>query len=430
MEPWRKVEKKMGVYRASNVDVYDYIREPEGGKPGLLKRLIDHNFVEYNPLFFFSALCILVGVMLASGGLGEIGWKKGQLLLAVVVQAYEILLIAATALLFRAARQKRPAVILGLTAAVFLFDWTFRTESMGTIGNGGSMAAAVWAMMIPLKLFLLCWVFRLRIRVPLILIPSLAAVGIALAPHVLLAADEYRPLIHLGVTWLGTALAAAVSLLRPRLETDMVLSDWGRTVIRRAGKAIWGIWAGLYAVHLIAWAVQFGVTIGAAHAVPALLLVALLSRRKIEAWVWTCCAASVLISVSTPITVAPTALVAGVILALAARETGRRRLLVGSVLAIRLAVLTLGWQAGPLPESTAVGTAVIVAALIAMGVLLRLPSAYVAAGLLALPVVIHYTPRNSLEWGTSLLAIGFLSLIVGVAINWDRRRAHPGTVIE
>jgi hypothetical protein len=39
-------------------------------------------------------------------------------------------------------------------------------------------------------------------------------------------------------------------------------------------------------------------------------------------------------------------------------------------------------------------------------------------------VAIRYIPRNSLEWGTSLLAMGFLALIVGVAISWENRTAR------
>ena len=66
MDPAKKMEKRMGVYRA-NVDVYDYVKEPADRGPGLFHKLMNRWFLEYNPLYFFSALCILTGVMLASG---------------------------------------------------------------------------------------------------------------------------------------------------------------------------------------------------------------------------------------------------------------------------------------------------------------------------------------------------------------------------
>ena len=118
------------------------------------RRLLYRWFVEYNPLYFFSALCVLAGVLLVSRALPEAGLEGGRLILAGVVQLYELLLIGAAALLFRVAGQRRPAVMLAIVAIPFLFDWTFQTcsspdrsdqkythlpslEKVGTASNAG-----------------------------------------------------------------------------------------------------------------------------------------------------------------------------------------------------------------------------------------------------------------------------------------------------
>jgi len=56
-----------------------------GDKPGKspfserFKKKLHYWFVQYNPLYFFSAFCVLLGVFLISQGLEELGWKNGPL---------------------------------------------------------------------------------------------------------------------------------------------------------------------------------------------------------------------------------------------------------------------------------------------------------------------------------------------------------------
>jgi len=88
---------------------------------GRFRKLFHRWFVQYNPLYFVSALCVLLGMFLVSLGLGDLGWNLGQIILTAVIQVYEILLITGAAILFRLAGERRPAVILGLLEVFFLF---------------------------------------------------------------------------------------------------------------------------------------------------------------------------------------------------------------------------------------------------------------------------------------------------------------------
>ena len=70
-----------------------------------VRKLLHYWFVQYNPLYFFSALCVLLGMFLVTRELPPLNWRQGQLFISGVMQAYELILIAGAALLFRGASQ-------------------------------------------------------------------------------------------------------------------------------------------------------------------------------------------------------------------------------------------------------------------------------------------------------------------------------------
>ena len=78
-------------------------------RTGAHDRWIYYWFVQYNPFFFFSALCVLIGMYLVTTGLSD--WYTGQLVLASVMNVYELCLILGAVLLFRVAGKRRPGVI-------------------------------------------------------------------------------------------------------------------------------------------------------------------------------------------------------------------------------------------------------------------------------------------------------------------------------
>ncbi|MFH1349730.1 MAG: hypothetical protein ABII26_02220 [Pseudomonadota bacterium] len=376
-------------------------------------------FVQYNPLYFFSALCLLLGMFLIAQGLEEMDWRQGQLLLTAVIQLYEILLLTGGALLFRVARQYRPAVILGLIELFFLFDCTFRTMMMTTLGGVGSITTVVWVAMVTLKLYALAWAFCLKLSLAAVIVPTLAAAGIAEIPHALELFNENRELIHLGATWYGVILLASILYVRPKFLCTVPLDDWGQTVMRRVIKTALVMWSLFYLFHLITWIEMFSIPFSLAQAAPFFLM---WFFPKKEAWAWAGGLVILALTSVIPPAVTPTALMVGIIYSLKARQTGRHRFYLGTVLYIYFGLWAIGWEGDILPEPKSwliLSTAMI---LLLMAWYWRLPSAIPATVLIMLPGAELFLPQGTLQWGTFTLVIGFATLIAGFALNWTHRR--------
>ncbi len=378
-------------------------------------------FVRYNPLYFLSALSILFGILLVSRGLDDAGLRESKVLLTAVLESYQLLLIAGAALLFRSGRNRRSAVILGLTAVVFLFDGTFQMEILACLEARG--VAAAWVVLAVLKLAALTFAFKLRATASAWVVPVVAAVAIAWVPQVLDRGSVDRQSVHLLATWLAAALAAWVLTVRPRVACDAELDAWGETVLRRATNAAWAIWGGFYLAHLVAWGVIFDLPWTSLYLVPALLLTAF--RWQEEGMVWVAGAFAVGLATEVPVTVTPTALVVAGVFAWRLWQTGSRRLIVGAVLSLHMALRTIGWQSGPLPEAGLWLVLPTAAVLIILVWRLRLTSAALALVAGAIGLREHLPQLGALGWGTVFLAGGFLSLITGVAINWFQPALHP-----
>jgi hypothetical protein len=358
-------------------------------------------------------------VLLISRSLPEAGLDRGRLLLAGVVQLYEFLLIGAAALLCRAAGQRRPAVMLAIVAIPFLFDWTFQTETLSVVGEGGVAAAAVWAAVVPVKMLLLAWTFRLRGPAILLLLFAFSSAVVAGMPQVMNRATVDAGMLHLGSLWLFAALVAAVSRLWPMVRSTEKLDPWGHTVLQRTLRAAGAMWAGLYLVHAGTWMVQFNVDPHPLQVVPFVLLIPFLFR--FESIVWLGAAGAVAVSTLVPTSVAPTAAFVGLLFVIHAYALRRRRAYVGAVLSFHVGFWTTGWQGGPFPESDLLLSLITAAALLGVAWRCRLPTAVVAAVAILLLV-----PRTVLEWGVTVLAIGFIALLAGVMINWHHRSPTQG----
>ncbi len=379
-------------------------------------------FVHYNPLYFASALSILFGVLLVSRGLDEAGLRDSKVLLTAVLESYQLLLIAGAALLFRSGRNRRSAVILGLTAVVFLLDCTFQIEILACLE--ARWVAAAWLALAGLKLAALTFAFRLRAPVSAWVVPVAAAIAIAWVPQALDRGDVDPQVVHLLATWLGAALLGWVVTLRPRVACDVELDAWGKTVLRRATTAAGYVWTGFYLAHLVAWGMIFDVPWSPLHLVPAIVLLAF--RVEEEAAIWAAGALSLALAMTVPAAAAPVAfLVAGVV-AWRAHQLDRPRLLVGAVVAAHLALRTIGWQDGPLPAAQ---WWLVVATATALAILAwrrRLPAAALALAAGAFGLREYLLLLGALGWGMILLAAGFLSLITGIAINWLQPALKPG----
>src|SRR5688572_19010998 len=142
-----------------------------------------------NPLYVASALCILLGVYLASRDLeGSIG---GRIAFAGVLEIYSGLLIAAAAWLVRA-EQARSATTLALLSVFFLVDPTLRVEGMVTTDQLAMPLLLVWMAIGVAKLWLIGLPygvpFRLSTHAPAIV----AVITIAAMPWWVRALPEQR----------------------------------------------------------------------------------------------------------------------------------------------------------------------------------------------------------------------------------------------
>ncbi len=379
-------------------------------------------FVQYNPLYFFSALCVVFGVFLVSRGMEETDWVRGEIILTGVIEIYETLLLAGAALLFRKGRQYRSAVILGIIEIVFLFDCTFQTEIIATFGYTGIVLTVAWIVMAALKLSVLIWVFRLKTSVSALAIPILAVAGIAGFPHILGQANVDKAAIHLIATWFGVGLAGFVILKRPEVNCDVLLDKWGETVLRRATSGAWMIWAGLYFYHIAIWLKLFDITPTISHITPFVLVPVFTSDS--ENGVWTGCLAAVAISLLNPAGVSLTALVVGIVFVMQAWRIRQNRLYVGAVISLHVACWTIGWQNWPLPEMNLYLNLATALILLLMGWRMKLYSSFLSVALGTIAWWIITGPHSLFEWGILLLIIGFIALIAGVIISWRMRPAE------
>lgn len=371
-------------------------------------------FIRYNPLYFLSSLSLLVGLYLLTTGLDDIGWKRGEVLVTSTTQFYELLLIAGAALLFRRARMPRPAVILGLLEVVFLFDCTSQSEVNANLDFYGILLAALWTLLTVFKLYPLAWTFRLRVPRSTLAVLVLAAAGIAWAPQVMELESIDRESVHLFMTWYLTGLTGFTLWRRPAVSCALDLDEWGQTVLRRVVGAAWVIWSALILGHLVTWLFIHDLKLTPLHSVPVLLLVAFLSNE--ERWVWTGSAGALLAATAEPAAVSATAMAVAAVIALQARRTGNGRFWTGCVLALHLAVWTIGWQSGPWPEAPTGWTIAMLSALLVLAWRLESPFA-----VLPIPLGLILLDLDTVGWGVALVAVGFLALIAGVAVNWKQR---------
>ena len=295
-------------------------------------------FVRYNPFYFFSALCVLLGMHLVTSELPD--WYTGQLIVMMVMHLYEFCLIACALLLFRTARKRRPAVILGLAAMFFLFDPSLRTEGVTALGSVGLGLAMLWMVLVVAKIAALGYAFRLSFPTRFWITPVLSAFAIAAMPY-LLDARFVEPRVLLTIAaWAGAIQLAVFVLYKPAIQCDEELDDWGETVRRRALRAAPIVWAGFYGYHLMAWMGIQNLPISMHVVIPYLALVMLLCRQEGPAWI----SALVVLGwgLMDPSALSSSALGAGAGLAWVGRRHHLPRLYLGVVLCAYLSVWTWG----------------------------------------------------------------------------------------
>ncbi|MBF0368656.1 MAG: hypothetical protein HQL52_04285 [Magnetococcales bacterium] len=400
-------------------------------------------FVEYNPLYFFSALCILLGVFLVSQSLEDLvqdQWSLGQVILFSVVQAYELLLIGGAWLLYRKLGQRRPGVILGMMAVLFLFDTTFRLESVVGTGYWGYSLAAIWVGLLGVKVVGLHRAFHLKINPQALALILAGGVAIGALPHLLAMPGVNKPAIFLIANWGLAFIGMMVLPNRLTFKTDIPLEKWGETVLGRISRGFWIALLFFYFYHLwnhIIW-------IGPNHSgtvlsqmVPYFFAVGLRSSEEKGAWFVGVVALP--LTFFSPSFVAPTALAVAGMFAWRAWRRGEENGWVGTAFAGYFFLWSLGWSQGPppdLPPPLSFASFFLVASLIFLAWRLQL---FFAKLLLFFGFVIAAKdlmffiqdlaiklagvfPKTRLGWGMMLLGVGFLALLGGLWINWMARK--------
>jgi hypothetical protein len=397
------------------------------------RELIHYWFVQYNPLYFFSAFCMLAGVYLLTRGLdgNEIAgthdaWTLGQVFLFAIIQLYEFLLIAAAAFLVHKAGLIRPAIILMMLEGVFLFDCTFRLETISDLGFIGSALSVVWAILVPVK----AWLFgkALRIDVPQTILWLLAggAAGLALMLQTLGIPDVNRAMVILIATWWGAALIALAVIARPRFCQSGAPDIASDDVSKRIVESLLMLLGGMYFYHVLNYVTWVGVDeprILGPMIGTAFLMVALLRHSEREIWVGA--AFSLITSLMYPPATFATCVLATVVLLYRAWQSKNTRFVVGAVLAGYAATWFFAWT-GVQPPSPPMWSSVIAVGLLAyLAWMLREPTAVLALAVGAVGMAARYDfnpmlvlPQTRLGLGILLLAAGFLALTVGVWVNW------------
>ncbi len=385
-------------------------------REGVIDSLFYRWFVEYNPLYFASALFFVIGVFLASKGISQISWLDGQLLLTAVIECYEILLLAGSFILYRIAGLRRPAVILAIINICFLFDCTYQTEHISANPDYGVAASIVWIAAFAAKLLTLAWIFQLQVSWVCYVIPVLAAVGIAVGPHLLYYSDIDQSLIHLVVTWYGVLLAMVFLWLRPTVACERSRNPDCQVVLNKVWSATWIIWGGFYLFHIISWIRFFDISINPANLAPVFAVMPFLSEKEEAGWLGM--ALVMVLSLGSPTYFPFAALLCGMVFLLCGATGRRPRMYVGAIVCLHLALRTLGWIEYPMPEPDQCLVVLTVVALVIVGWAYRLASAFLVATFGAIAFWQPPGPRNVMEWGALFIVAGFASLFAAVGASW------------
>ena len=380
-------------------------------------RLLVRWFVQYNPMFTASALCVLGGVLVLSRSMHLAGDEGAVALgLSAVVELYQWVLIGTAGLLYRRLHEHRPGVILGLIALVFLADPTLQLSALASSGHVA--ATVMWVALVGLKLHALQWAFCLRLSTSARVLPVLTAALVAFLPHARLmddVADAVPMLLAVGVFVLGGVGA----LLPPTATSRRALGEVGQLMFPRLLRAsvVIAIVGALYQGANAVFAVGPGALLATLGALA--LTVTMQLRREHEAWLWASVVAGVYCMAAAHLATTVGLPMAAVALLLASRHHAARVMTAGLMAAAVPSLLVLRHDLS-LAHGTDITVVVIVTA--ALGFVLwrrRAPSALLALVVLhqrtfSTLVVPALLAQSSGTWGVVLVGAGFVLLPLGV----------------
>lgn len=409
-----------------------------------LERLLHRWFVQYNPLYLLSATLVLAGLTLLSIATPRDGSLFSYVGVGAIGEVYALALIGGAALLVRL-DLPRPATMVALLAVFYQGDLSLNTETLPHMHHG-ELASLFWVALFAGKLGLLARALKLRLSRSALLVPTLAALGVAAVPWLVGPLGSTRLASVVGA-FLFAVFASAMWTTR-EVAARRELDAWGLTVKRRALHATWAIFALMLLGHALVWFDLYHLDPGVLVPVTALLA---------TYWVRTevglvACAAAVLafVRVTMPEHLPAVALMCAVLFALhALRRPSERRLETFTRLSYRGVYESVGvepppFEPAPEPERTRelawAGYATYFAAFAALGHhawWLEVALAVVMLGvarhrrvkLVAAPLLIAWThwaivtrtlraPQTTAQWAVSTLSLGFGLLVAGLFTSW------------
>lgn len=248
------------------------------------RALLHRWFVQYNPCYFASALCTLAGVFLLAHELPPDSFLS-KLWVAASAEGYQLLLMAGAALLLRAGL-KRPAAILGITAFIFILDVAMNGERlmsfMGVMSLEPGMrarraipASLIFALLGPIKLWLLARIFRLKnARSALALVSGILA-ALPILPYAVeveSTAISVRNSIYLVISWTAApVLGWAFTPAARRWTSGWTENEPDPWLTRRIALVAPFLLIGLFAAHVVGWSSLSDLALSPALAAPYVL---------------------------------------------------------------------------------------------------------------------------------------------------------------
>jgi hypothetical protein len=392
------------------------------GAPLDTRTVLRHWFVHFNPLYLLSAFCVLTGVFLVNRSLDRLpadAFDGPRLALFAVIQAYEVLIVAGAAFLVRRARAVRPAVLLVLLEAVFLFDGTLRLESLVLRAPLSFGVTLLWLVFLPVKVWAMAAALRMRLgRALYARIVAVAAAVVSII-HLLAHPATDKLLVLQLAAWMGALVIGLLDVADnpPASPLANTVEELRRS--ERCSRGAFRIATGAYFVHVWSY-ILVGSSADLAWPAAVAQLGTLFLRKALtrprEAEVWRAGALLVCAALPNPSALPYAALAVAAAFGYRAWKEARGSLATGAALAVYAALWIRDWRIESWPT---LGLAIALA-LIAWRLQDRLAGTLVAAGAAygAALAWQRFAPRSELARGIAMLAAGFVLLVAGLAVNW------------
>ncbi|MFZ6871473.1 hypothetical protein ACO0LF_05315 [Undibacterium sp. Di27W] len=307
-------------------------------------------FVEYNPLYFVSAFCMLYGIFLIDRNLSAMTISSGpmaSIALLLVLQLYEISLLAAAIFLAHRLGAIRPAAMLCLLECVLLFDCTFRLEGLALQSWFGAVIDVLWLVMLALKLRMMAVAMRLDFKAYHYVAVLLTAASIPVLIAWLSSAGSHTATGLQVAAWLGSLIVLALELRRPALKSAWSKNARQARLADACIKAAFRILIGFYFYHVWAFLLFVSEPHGWAAAIvgqfSAYFLLGTITRESMRD-IWKFAMLMLASSLFSPAILMYTLLLLALILALQAWHRSNGNLAVAASLLMFAATCLAGWN--------------------------------------------------------------------------------------